>query len=225
MDFLELVSITMQRLNLTSDDAKNRVGDDINRRYKRLTASIGMITSRRVTQDITPDPLSSDLPDVTITGMEKVLKITISTPDGRVRLLEQSDWDEINNEPFRRQIPRQWAVKKMGPGEVIITLQGYPDSPDTTTLHVEGYDIADVLSGSLEPYLPTDFHDILIEGAMSDELRKMEKPELAQMAEQKYEQGLSDLRMFIAKNAYQDIIQGKDKGVIWHRSWFARFTA
>ena len=48
---------------------------------------------------------------------------------------------------------------------------------------------------------------------------------LAQAQEQKYEMRLSDLRMFIARSSYLDIVQGKDKPrQLWYRPWYSRIT-
>jgi hypothetical protein len=223
MNFNELVQDVMSRLNLSSDEARTRVGEKINDRYRRITSSIGLVTSRRQVETLTLDPVTdTDLPNVIITGMEKVLRVV--QPIGtNLRRLGIMSFDDISNMPTLRQNPHAFAIKTMGPGEVTITLDAYPE--EEFDLTVEGYDVADVLSGSLEPFLPTDFHYILVQGAMSDELMKMEKPQLASLAEAKYEGGMSDLRMFIARNAYQDIVQGINKpSVLWYRPWFSRHT-
>jgi hypothetical protein len=54
-----------------------------------------------------------------------------------------------------------------------------------------------------EPTFPADFHDILVEGARYEELRKMDKMmPLAQEAYGRFEKRMSDLRYFLAKSAY-----------------------
>jgi len=231
MTFDEIVRDVAKRLNLTSPEAFQRIGQRVNERYRKVTSSIGMITSRRLTKDFTIDttlPQYSALPDLTFTGFEKILRIT-TTPDDSVNsgviVLKQLTYDEIEIiPPFPDRVPRAFAVKRMGSHEVTVRFDAYP-AGTTFFLHVEGYDVADILADDAEPFLPEDFHDVLIEGAMSDELRKMEKAELAQIAEGKYEQRLSDLRMFIAKNAYQDIAQGRDKpSQLWYRPWFSRIS-
>lgn len=212
----------MDRLNLSSPDARDRVGRGVNKVYKKATSSIGMITSRRTTQALSIDPLTDlDLPDYIITGMEKVLSITIPVANQRPRVLPQLTYDEaINSSSFTTE-PRGWAVKRMGSTQVTITFNTTP--ADAFSVTVEGYDITDILADDAEPFLPEDFHDLLVEGTMADELRKMEKPELASIAAQTYENRLSDLRMFISKNTYLDIWQGRDRpGPFWYRPWFTR---
>lgn len=224
--FDDMVEDVASRLNLTSIEAKQRIGIRINDRYKRVTSSIGMITSRRQESPITVDAsILTTLPDLLIDGMEKVLRITYTAEDGRTRVMKQLTYDEMKNVgPFPNRLPRAFAIKRMGAHEVTITLDSWLVSVPFD-LQVEGYDVADVLADDAEPFLPEDFHDILVEGAMSDELRKMEKPDLAAIAEGKYEQRLSDLRMFIAKNAYMDVAQGRDKPAqLWYRPWFSRIS-
>lgn len=219
----------MDRLNLTSDEARERVGRGVNDRYRRATSSIGLIVSRRVITDLVVDPTDvatyPDLPELTIDGMEKIDRITrigTQTDPNGIFVLKPMTYDEITNWASADALPRGYAIKKMGPGQVIIVFDNFP-SLASVTMKVYGYDIADTLSGTSEPFLPTDFHDILVEGTMADELRKMEKPGLAEIADVKYENRLSDLRMFIAKEAYLDIAQGKDKpGQLWYRPWFSR---
>jgi hypothetical protein len=42
------------------------------------------------------------------------------------------------------------------------------------TLQADGYERADTLTGSQEPAFRESFHDILIEGVLADEYRKLE---------------------------------------------------
>lgn len=217
----------MNRLNLTSTEAQTRIGVFVNSRYKQVTSSIGLITSRRTTTTIVVDPTDTatypDLPYLTVGFMEKINKISvITTGSTGVNILDQLTFDEISAYPTMTGIPKAWAPYRMGAGQVEIVLDGVT-SDTTFTLSLEGYDLAETLEDDVVPFIPTDFHDILVEGAKSDELMKMEKPALAAISEQKFETRLSDLRMFIAKSAYLDIIQGKDTPFqTWYRQSFMR---
>lgn len=225
MSFDQIVQNVMDRLNLTSDDARTRVGFHVNDRYRRITSSIGLQTSRRTTVDVNINPLDADsaLPDLEIEDLEKVLRVWRMVGTG-IKEIDEYTYDEIIAVPTKNSLPSAYAVKRMGPGRVTITLDAFPPT-DEFTLKVEGYDLADTLEGDLEPFIPTDFHDILVAGAMSDELLKMEKGDLAGVQEQKYMDRLSDLRMFIAKSGYVDIMQGKLRtGNLWYRRWFARIN-
>lgn len=216
MTFDQIVSRVMYRLNLTSETSRTSVEEGVNDRYKRVTSSIGLVTSRRVILPFTIDPtdVDSTLPDAAFEGLEKILKISLVVT-GRNRNVNPLTYEEITEltSTTLRALPNFYAVKRMGSGVVTVTFDAYPEDP--FDLLVEGYEIADVLEDDAEPAFPADFHDILIEGAMGDELRKMEKLQLAQVADNKYEARLSDLRMFIIKNAYLDIVKGKRP-----KSWF-----
>lgn len=226
MTFTEIVAEVADRLNLTSSAAMIRIGKYVNKRYRWVTSGIGLQTSRRVVLDVEIDPtdVGSTLPEYTFTDIEKILKITMTADNGGVTVLKEKTYDEITMIGTISRLPRSWAVKRMGSGEVIVVFDSFP-ATDTFTVHVEGYEIPEVLEDDMEPYLPASFHDILVEGAMSDEYMKMEKPGMAQAAEAIFTQRYSDLRMFIATSAWKDIAQGKDKpGQLWFRQWFSRVS-
>lgn len=221
MTFDEIVNKVRDRLNLTSPASVIRVGERVNEVYKEVTASIGLQTSRRVTVNVTIDQNTAGLPDVTIPNVEKVLRIMIRDDNGGLITLSQMTYDSLTQIQTASGTPRSYAVNRIGASEVVVTLDSIPTA--STTLICECYDHAEDLVGNQEPYLPSSFHDLLVEGAMAKELRKMEKPELATIAENKYQQRLSDLRMFIAKNAYMDIYQAKPSP-LWFREWSARLN-
>ncbi len=207
MTFNDIVANVMDRLNLTSNDALIRVGKRVNEVYREVTTSLGLITSRRVNLAISLDPTDPDttLPEVEVEGLEKIERILTEAGN---RLVEKT-YDDLTKIPTKSATPRAFAVKRMNPDSVTIVLDGFPVDPFTLT--VEGHvDISD-LTDDDEPAFPKSFHDLLEEGAMYMELRKMEKPELAQDAQMRYKEKLSDLRMFIAKSAYLDIAQGLNR--------------
>lgn len=230
MTFDEIVSTAMERLNLTSDDARKRIGVFVNARYKRISTSIGMITSRRTNLSITVDPSDTttypSLPEITVVGLEKILRVQTTgsgdAPQGILTLQEVTYEEATSRTPFDK-VPRKWAVKRMGPGQVIIVVDGTPTTPYPLTF--EGYEIADTLADDIEPNLPTDFHDILIEGAKADELKKMEKGDLAAEAKAEYEIRLGELRQFIAVSGWLAIYQGKhNPGPGWYHQGFVRIA-
>lgn len=220
-----MVTEVGNRLNLTSQDSKVRIGQRINDRYRRVTSSIGLITSRRIMVDLELNSTTNtELPEITIENLEKVLRVT-TTGDGQtIRVLREAFYDDLTRIPTANGKPKAYAIKRMGARQVIIVVDSFTPEEDFT-LHVEGYDVTDVLADDAEPYIPSDFHDILVEGAMSDEYKKLEKTDLSRDSELRYTQRLSDLRMFIAKSAYLDIVQGKNKpSRLWLGPWFSRIT-
>lgn len=223
MTFDQIVDRVLDRLNLTSVEATTRVGENLNDRYRQVTSSIGLEPVRIGTSDITVNLTNyPDLPELEITTFDKLTKIMLV--DGTaLRTLKELTYDELTNTPTVTQTPNNWAVKEMGAHSVTIVVDGY--TTDDATFRLQGYTRLTDISGTTEPVFPEDFHDILVDGAMADELRKMEKPQLAMEREAKYEQRLSDLRMYIAKSAYMDIVQGKNKpSLTWYWPWYSRIS-
>lgn len=205
MTFDELVAETCERLNLTSDEAKSRVGRELNSRYRRVTSRIGMETTRRsqVSKAATIGNRT-----ITFTGAEKIIAI-IDKTSGKDVVLAQVTMDDMHNLPIKKQPPRHYAISRMHRNSVDV----YLDCTPTTAfiLYADIHTDLSTLAGSQSPDFPESFHEILIFGAMGDEYRKMEKGSLAQSCELDFEKCLSDLRMWIAKTAYLDPYQGKSR--------------
>jgi len=207
MVFEEIVNEVCERLNLTSDDAKSRVGRNVNTRYSRVTSSIGLQTSRFI-QVSTVATIGNRV--LTFTGIEQIIAV-IDKSSGVDIPLSQITMDEMHITPKRDgQPPRKFAITNIHASSVDIYLDGTPSTG--YTLYADGHTTVTTLGGSQTPDFPASFHDVLVYGAMADEYRKMEKPQLAEMSEKDYELRLSDLRMWIAKTAYLERYQGKYAG-------------
>lgn len=220
MTFSQIVAEAMDRLNLTSSDAQTRVGKEVNDRYRRLTTSIGLDTTRR-TQVYATAALANRT--MTFTGIEKLLavidKSQVAT-GGQEIVLSQITMDEMHITPLRGNLvpgtdtptgmPRHYAVIRVHPNAVDIFMDIVPTTG--FQLYADGLMNAATLGTNDSPDFPESYHDILVWGAMADEYRKMEKLNLMQDAEKNYETRLSDLRMFIAKSAYLAIYQGRYSG-------------
>lgn len=202
----------MDRLNLTSEDAESRIVKRVQDRYRRVTSSNGLVTSRRVSRTYVIDPdVVTILPDFRIEGMNKVLRIVRVVGTASRALVDELSYDDVTSRNLSAGTPNNWGVKFIGGSYVIITFDRTAE--ESFTIEVEGVANLGVLSANDEPMFPEDFHDILVEGAMSDELRKLEKADLAGIAENNYKERLSDLKMFIAKSGYLTMYQGKSKTV------------
>lgn len=203
MTFDEIVAEVMDRLNLTSDSATTRVGREVNDRYRRLTSSIGLETSRKIVADGIATIGSRY---ITFSGIEKLFNV-IDRSSGKDILLDEMTVDEMHAAPLVTQPPHNYAINRMGATSVEI----YVDCVPTTGFTLYGDAMGNVVNMQDvdEPEIPESFHDILVFGAMADEYRKMEKVQLMSDAESNYERRLSDLRMWIAKSGYLDIYQSK----------------
>lgn len=205
MTFSELQTEILDRLNLSSTAAQTRIGRAINRKYRLITSSIGLQLSRRTTAQQT---VTMGVSTVTFTNTEKIINV-VNRAVTPYKVLDEVTLDELEAEmPFAANDgPLKYAIHSHTADTVTILINRIPQT--AFTLYADVHQAVAALSGSNEPAFPESFHDIIIEGVLSDELRKMEKPALAQIAQKEYERILSDLRMWIAKSGYLDQYQGK----------------
>jgi hypothetical protein len=199
MTYLEIQDQIMRRLNLTSTDARNRIKDEINDRYREVASSTGLSKVRQGSANIT---VTAANPAATVTAA----KIrTIYDPTLLKDVLDEVTLDEIRTmDPAGTVtgIPTKYAI--VSHNASTITLRLYPIPSANNTL------VADVLSGFTAltadgdiPSFPEDYHDLLVDGVLGDELQKLEKVNpMAVMAADRFERRLADLRYFIAKSAY-----------------------
>lgn len=201
----QIITEICERLGLTSDEAKSRVFRELNSRYRRLTSSIGLEPTRR--QQITGTlEAESNLLTASI-AVEKILAV-IDKDSGIAVTLPQVTPDEINSLTVLTDRPKHWAVGPYSTG-IATALTDCVRLAGDITLYMDVITTLNTSDNTSEPNFPASFHDILIYGVMADEYRRMEKVQLAHDCEIDYERRLSDLRMFIAKSAYLDIMQGK----------------
>jgi hypothetical protein len=132
--------------------------------------------------------------------------ITVETQQIQ-RILNERSFDEIRYMPLQPDPPQNWAVQLMGASTVTLFLDSTPSTAYNLNADVE-VNITD-LSGTNEPAFGQDFHDILIKGGLADELYKMEKYDLSDVQEKRFEKRLGELRLFIAKSGGLDFYQGK----------------
>jgi hypothetical protein len=207
MSFDQIVSAVMEQVELTSSEATARIGRLVNQIHKRVTASVGLQVSRR-TEAQSNASLGSTL--VTFSGVTKLHRVEDRTTTP-YRILDEVSVDELADQPIAdSDSPTMYAVYSVTAGSV--TIKTNVNAQTAYTLYAEGLDRADTMSGSDEPAIPEDFHDILISGAVSEERLRQEKTQLAQIARLEYEDRLGDLRLFVAKSANQQMYQGKRRG-------------
>lgn len=205
MTFTELRTEIMDRLNLTSTTAQTRVERAINRIYRRVTTSIGLELSRRT---VIQQAVSIGVSSVVFTNTEKVVNV-YNRNVSPYRGLELVTIDELEAlQPFvAGDSPRKYALQSQTSDTVTVLIDCIPQT--AFVLYADVHAAVPTLSGSNEPAFPESFHDVIVEGVLADELRKMEKGQLAGMAKAEYDRILSDLRMWIAKTGALDNYQGK----------------
>lgn len=196
MTFTEIVTEVAERLNLTSSTATARIGRAVNARYRRVTSSIGVQVARRTTNVV--GTTSIGYATVTFSGLEKLERV-IDDRSGSVKVLKEITFDDLRAMNPGTGDPTCYAIQSMDAGSVTIRLD--ITAQTTYNLKADGLATAATMSGSQVPQFDQDYHDILVEGAVADELKKQEKAALAKDAEQLFEKRLSELRYFIAKSA------------------------
>lgn len=201
MTFTEIVQKVADRLNLTATTALTRIGQEVNERYRETASSVGMATTVRGTATA-PTIVGNRSLVFTCTKIFSVYNAAYDPPV----VLDERTFDTLRNVPAGTDPAQQYAIQLMGASTVTIYLNSTPATIYTLTADVET-NLTD-LSGSQVPAFSADFHDILVHGALADELDKMEKYPLSAKQELKFQRRLSDLRLFIAKSAYLDIHQG-----------------
>lgn len=201
----ELTLEVMDRLNLSSPEAAARIVRELNTRYKRVTSSIGLVTSRRapITQAATIGNR-----DVTFSAIEKIDNVYRKVGTKNI-LLDEITFEEMIDADIVTDPPTKYCIVNVLPTSVKIRLNSVPATG--FNLYADGLASALNLAGDDSPAFPESYHDILVYGAMADEYKKMEKFDLAKDSEADFENRLSDLRMFIAKSAFLDIYQGKSQ--------------
>lgn len=195
----------MDRLNLSSTDADTRVGRAINRAYRKITTAIGMQLSRRSTVQ---QAVTIGVATVTFTNVEKIITLENRTTTP-YRRLELVTLEELRQDmPYlANNVPTKYAIHSNTSDSVTIEINRLPQT--AIVLYADAHQAVADLSGSNEPAFPESFHDVIIESVLSDEYRKLEKPQMAMMSQKEFERILSDLKFWIAKENALDIYQGK----------------
>jgi hypothetical protein len=146
MTFDDIVSDVKDRLNLTSTDATTRIGKAVNRKYKQVTTSVGLVTARRteVQKNCTPGVRT-----LTFTGVEKIINV-ISKASGTNRILKEITYEEMEaRSPQTSDTPYYYAIANLASNTTTVFLDVSPVT--AFTLYAEGHATAGTLSGVLEP--------------------------------------------------------------------------
>jgi hypothetical protein len=207
MTFDAIVTEVMARTRQTSSEATTRIGRAVNDRHRRVTSTLGLQVSRFSTESavIGEAPLE---PAQAVFPLAKLTTVYLLVP---ARLVLQ----EITLDQYRSRVvasdatgtPTVYAVTLMVESKTEIRV--YPTPPNlTTTLWADGLAPMADLVGTAVPSMPTDFHDILMHGALADEWQQLKQDDLSTRSEAMYETRLSELRYFIAKSNCLAIAQG-----------------
>ncbi len=193
-----------ERLNLTSPEALARVGRNINSRNRRITSSLGLNTSRRTTNS-----QNTVIGNQQLTFALEKLEVVYTLVSGKRRVLDEISYDEWRNRDTSTPGTGDsdcYAVETTGAATVTIVLDYTPDAIEA--IKADGLGPAAALSGSGSPPFAADFHDAIVLGVIADEYHKLGNPNQATYFESKFDERVSELRLFIAKSAYLKRGQG-----------------
>jgi hypothetical protein len=209
MTFTELVNEVMTRTRQTSSEAQARIGREINDRHRRVTSSLGLATSRPGEVFVAT---VANVPTVTLTGVEKLFDVFTEASSRRV--LSHITYDQWRNRntwaPAKGQ-PTSYAIKAQIATTITLVLDPVPDG--IYTVRADALLTAVALIGAETPLFADSFHDVLMYGALADEWMQLKQDDLMSRAESLYEQRLSELRYFLAKDSYLTITQGGTSGL------------
>lgn len=199
----ELIDYISDVLNLSGPEARSRIGRALNIRYKQVTSAIGMGTTRRVelSQNAT---IGNQF--ITFTGTEKLNAVYRKVGNKKI-ILALVTPEEIIETHLVTEPPTAFCEYSVTQNTVTIQVNCVPST--TFTLYALVVDDVSTLTNLDAPALPESFHDVLIHGVLADEYRRKDKDAFSKEEEDKFAARLSDLRMFLAKNAYINVYRGK----------------
>lgn len=208
MTFNEIVTEIMDRLNYTSTEASTRVGRLVNRYYHRATVAIGIVnTTRRVFDVVATGTIGAN--NFTFEGMIKITRVWYVADSGDKVFLDERTIDEIRDLAVINDgdTPALYAVRQLG--DTFVEIETDMNAETEYDLMADGYATTGSLVSDETPQFPEDFHNLLVEGPLVDEYKKLEKVDLSKSAKLEFEQILSDLKYWAAKTAYLRNRQGE----------------
>ena len=211
MTFDEIVATVAKRLNLTSATAIERIGEDVNERYKWLATSIGFNTIAR--REISVPTIIGDRyltfgPQPGILGVQKTLSVFIGPPMFNPPLIMgEVTFDQMRNQVQGTDPVQQYAVAEMGAKSVKLFLGS--TSGAVYAISADVLASVQTLQSLDEPAFSENFHNCLVYGALATEYGKLEKDSNETKYEKKWEDRVAELRLFIAKSAYLNIYQNR----------------
>lgn len=209
MTYQEIVHYIADRFGLNSDAQLARIGTSVNMRHREIISSIGVSqvaerTSTAVTTTINNRFLTFGPSPIAVVKVLAVYNTALGTYPPPI--LDEVSPDELLAMGLVADPPTHYAVTTMGERSVTIQLNSLPATAYALTADVEGN--ATQLSGAMSPQFSEDYHDILVYMSMADELEKAEKYDKAKEKLKQAETRMGQFRLFIAKSAYKELVQG-----------------
>jgi hypothetical protein len=229
MTFDEMVARVAGRVNQTSTTALARIGENLNIRYRRVMAALGMNVFARQSfvAELEPNTNEQVYDDSNPIVLERIVSLYVQdSADARPRALDQLSFDEMQTEIPTEDVPTKWAIKRVGARSTTFLINS--TIPNGQAVIIEGEETTSELSTDMEPSFPEAFHEMLVLGALADEYYKLAtgNANALSMARQfdgnakepestpnSFEGMLAQLRLKMALAAHGNIQQGKHSAV------------
>ncbi len=201
MNFLALQDRLLDRLNLSSDEARDRIKTFINDRLRELQTSCNLGRIRRGTVYFLTTPSGST------TALTSVVKVFTITPSGSTPPLVEKTPNFFRRRTVSYGQPALYAVPSFEYNGCTLEWSPVPDA--AYPMQVEGLlPGTDLVEDDDVPAMPKDFTDALVFGCLADEYNHFDKADIAATWEAKYEKRKRDLRYFIQRSRYLTRVQG-----------------
>jgi hypothetical protein len=142
--------------------------------------------------------------------VQKIIDVYDATLPPTVGHYTERSFEYLRDAADAGENSRDFAIQLMGSSSVTIFLGGTATTVRTLSADVEIN--KETLAGTDVPAFAEAYHDILLTYATSIELDKLEKYDAAAKKMAQSDDRVAELRMYIAKSAYKDVIAGSRGG-------------
>ena len=205
MTFQQIVDAVSTTMNLTSTEALARVPIWVNMRYREVCSGVGLSMLDQGVVNATATVGSRFL--TFGPGVEKLLSV-YNAAYAPPMFLDEHTYDEVLNGPLTTDPASAWAVQGVTDKTVTVILNATAGS--AVIYSASARQNKTIMSGTMVPVIPEDFHDILIFSAKEMELEKMEKYDMATRQAERFEKRLGELRYYLSSSAYRQLVQNKN---------------
>ena len=203
MTFETIVDTVMDRQNLSSADARARVEQSVNERYRWLRTACGLQVT---TQDV--QEAKTEVGNRLITfQLAKVRRVFLPMAPTQPWVLDEQTMNYMRVTVPTTDPPRNYALFSWGAKTVTLYLDSIPGS--VYPVLADGDRVVQKLEGDMIPSFPEDFHDILIYGAMEVEYQKKNDADNAERMLGFYIKRRDELIHRIAISGFLQIHQNK----------------
>lgn len=221
MNYVQLQNDVLERLNhdpTSANAPRPRIKRFLNEWYRRLLSTPGMSRVRSAATTITTAASTADY-TLSVSAIREVYDAT-----NQWRLDERTlGWlRERDPGSAASGTPIVYVVKARTATTITVTL--WPTPTAIATINVDGESTAtEMIADSDTPILPTDFHYLLVLGALHNEYLRMGDLDRSAMTSAELKAGQRDLRVFLYSAGQTRLVPGRAARVSRGRSRLGSF--